>query len=103
MTGRPPRSTLFPYPTLFRSEGDHPAEDPADRDDGNEHGHDFGIHELRGGARRSLSRPFASSRSAKSTRSASSAISRRSSSTAASTSSCAAAPPAWLCALSFAV
>src|SRR5207247_9949067 len=50
----------------------------------------------------SPSRALASKRSVKSTRSASSATSRRSSSTAASTSSCPAAPPAWLCALSFA-
>src|SRR2546427_5382688 len=51
----------------------------------------------------SPSRVFASSRSVKSTRSASSATSRRSSSTATSTSSCPIALGAWVCALSFAV
>src|SRR5205823_12021112 len=51
----------------------------------------------------SPSRPLASNRSVKSTRSASSATPRRSAPTAASTSSCAAAPPAWPCALSLAV
>src|SRR2546425_13028719 len=29
MIRRPPRSTLFPYTTLFRSEGDRPGEQPA--------------------------------------------------------------------------
>src|SRR3712207_7474595 len=31
MIRRPPRSTLFPYTTLFRSEGDHRRPDPAAR------------------------------------------------------------------------
>src|SRR3712207_8800165 len=30
MIRRPPRSTLFPYTTLFRSEGEHGAEPPPD-------------------------------------------------------------------------
>src|SRR2546422_5657360 len=38
MIRRPPRSTLFPYTTLFRSPGDHPAQ--------------YRIVDYRGGARR---------------------------------------------------
>src|SRR3712207_8550154 len=33
MIRRPPRSTLFPYTTLFRSEGQATAEDPYERQD----------------------------------------------------------------------
>src|SRR3712207_7025545 len=34
MIRRPPRSTLFPYTTLFRSRGPHHRPAPAPRDDG---------------------------------------------------------------------
>src|SRR3712207_8476756 len=40
MIRRPPRSTLFPYTTLFRSQG--PAQHPADRVDDRGLDHDLG-------------------------------------------------------------
>src|SRR3712207_8821976 len=55
MIRRPPRSTLFPYTTLFRSRpARHPVEEPAQ--------HGAALRELRGG-RRAGSRLFRGARS----------------------------------------
>src|SRR5690349_22568997 len=49
MIRRPPRSTLFPYTTLFRSLG----EDPPEREDAGEQPAPGGSAAIRGGARQS--------------------------------------------------
>src|SRR5690242_21136116 len=48
MIRRPPRSTLFPYTTLFRSQRAVARRDPAPRDEAERHGHDAeGNHDQR--------------------------------------------------------
>src|SRR5207253_10425587 len=71
---------------LAQGPDDQPAEKAAEQDDGDQDRHRFGVHEPRGGASRSLSRCFASRRSAKSRRSAMSPTCWRTSSTSSSSS-----------------
>src|SRR3712207_8134433 len=52
MIRRPPRSTLFPYTTLFRSHVVLSEPDPALRRQGSEHGGDLGAIRIRRGVRR---------------------------------------------------